>query len=39
MKLAKQFIQDRPVRVFFLLAFAIAWLGSFLVVGPKVLSR
>ena len=31
----KQFIQDRSVAVFFLLAFTIAWLGSFLVAGPK----
>lgn len=34
-KLIKRFIQDRPVGVFFLVAFAIAWLGSFLVAGPK----
>jgi hypothetical protein len=30
-KLIKRFIQDRAVGVFFLVAFAIAWLGSFLV--------
>ncbi|MEA1946868.1 MAG: hypothetical protein U9N83_06140 [Thermodesulfobacteriota bacterium] len=38
MKLVKsiiQFIQDRPAGVFFLVAFVIAWLGSFLVAGPK----
>ena len=35
MKLVKRSIQDRPVGVFFLVAFAIAWLGSFLVAGPK----
>jgi membrane protease YdiL (CAAX protease family) len=38
MKLVKsiiRFIQDRPVGVFFLVAFVIAWLGSFLVAGPK----
>jgi membrane protease YdiL (CAAX protease family) len=31
----KQFIQDRSVAGFFLLAFTIAWLGSFLVAGPN----
>jgi membrane protease YdiL (CAAX protease family) len=35
MKLVKRFIQDHPVGVFFLVAFAIPWLPSFLVVGPK----
>lgn len=35
MKSMKQFIQDRPVAGFFLMAFTIAWLGSFLVAGPK----
>jgi membrane protease YdiL (CAAX protease family) len=35
MKLVKRVIQDRPVGVFFLVAFAIAWLGSFFVAGPK----
>ena len=34
-KLLKRFIQDRPVGAFFLLAFAIPWLPSFLVAGPK----
>ncbi len=34
-KFIKRLIQDRPVGVFFLVAFAIAWLGSFLVAGPK----
>ncbi len=34
-KLIIRFIQDRPVGVFFLVAFAIAWLGSFFVAGPK----
>jgi len=34
-QLIKRFIQERPVRVFFLVAFAIPWLPSFLVVGPK----
>lgn len=34
-KLIKRFIQDHPVGVFFLLSFVIAWLGSFLVGGPK----
>ena len=36
MNLMKRFIQDRPVGVYFLLAFAIPWLPSFLVAGPKV---
>ena len=35
MNLMKRFIQDRPVGVYFLLAFAIPWLPSFLVAGPK----
>jgi membrane protease YdiL (CAAX protease family) len=35
--LLKRFIQDRPVGVFFLVAFAIPWLPSFLVAGPKFL--
>ena len=38
MKLVKsiiRFIQDRPVGVFFLVAFAIPWLPSFLVAGAK----
>ena len=35
MKLMKRFIQEHPVGVFFLLAFAIPWLPSFLVAGPK----
>ena len=34
-KLIKRFIQERPVGAFFLVAFAIPWLPSFLVVGPK----
>ena len=34
-KLIKRLIQDRPVGAYFLVAFAIAWLGSFLVAGPK----
>ena len=34
-KLKKRLIQDRPVGAYFLVAFAIAWLGSFLVAGPK----
>jgi len=34
-KLIKRFIQSHPVGVFFLLSFAIAGLGSFLVGGPK----
>jgi len=34
-KLIKRLIQDRPVGLFFLVAFAIAWLGSLLVAGPK----
>jgi len=34
-KLIKQYIQDHPVGVYFLLAFAIPWLPSFLVAGPK----
>jgi membrane protease YdiL (CAAX protease family) len=36
-KLIKRLIQDRPVGAYFLVAFAIAWLGSFLVAGPKFL--
>jgi membrane protease YdiL (CAAX protease family) len=35
MKSVKRFIQDHSVRVFFLVVFAIPWLPSFLVVGPK----
>ena len=35
MKSVKRFIQDHPVGVFFLVVFAIPWLPSFLVVGPK----
>ena len=35
MILVKQFIQNRPVGAYFLLAFAIPWLPSFLVAGPK----
>ena len=35
MKSVKRFVQDRPMGVFFLVAFAIPWLPSFLVVGPK----
>ena len=35
MKLMKQYIQDHPVGTYFLLVFAIPWLPSFLVVGPK----
>ena len=35
MKFVKRFIQDRPVGVYFFVAFAIAWLGSFFVGGPK----
>lgn len=31
----KRFIQSRPIAGFFLVAFAIAWIGSFLVAGPK----
>jgi membrane protease YdiL (CAAX protease family) len=31
----KRFVQGHPVAGFFLMAFAIAWLGSFLVAGPK----
>jgi len=31
----KRFIQRHPVAGFFLVVFAIAWLGSFLVAGPK----
>ena len=34
-KLLKQFIQDHPVGVYFLLAFVIPWFPSFLVAGPK----
>ena len=34
-KAIKQFIQDRPVGIYFLLVFAIPWLPSFLVAGPK----
>ena len=34
-KLIKRLIQDRPVGAYFLVAFAIAWLSSFLVAGPK----
>lgn len=34
-KLIKRLIQDRPVGAYFLVAFVIAWLGSFLVAGPK----
>ena len=34
-KLIKRLIQDRPVGLYFLVAFVIAWLGSFLVAGPK----
>lgn len=36
MKLVKRFIQDRPLGVFFLLAFVIPWFPSFLAVGPKL---
>ena len=35
MKLVKRFIEEHPVGVFFLVAFAIPWLPSFLVVGPR----
>jgi membrane protease YdiL (CAAX protease family) len=35
MKLVKRFIQDHPVGVYYLLAFAIPWFPSFVVVGPK----
>ena len=35
MKSLKRLIQDHPVGVFFLVAFAIPWLPSFLVAGPK----
>lgn len=34
-KLIKRFIQDHPMGVYFFVAFAIPWLPSFLVVGPK----
>jgi hypothetical protein len=35
--LIKQFIQDHPVGAYFLMAFLIPWLPSFLVAGPKFL--
>lgn len=34
-KLTKRFIQDYPLEAFFLVAFAIAWLGSFLMGGLR----
>jgi membrane protease YdiL (CAAX protease family) len=37
MKLVKRLIQDRPLGVFFLVAFAIPWFPSFFVAGPKFL--
>jgi len=36
-KLIKRFFQDHPVEAYFLVAFAIPWLPSFLVAGPKFL--
>ncbi|MCJ7733635.1 MAG: CPBP family intramembrane metalloprotease [Anaerolineales bacterium] len=37
LKLIKRFIQDHPVGAYFLVAFAIPWLPSFFVAGPKFL--
>ena len=34
-KLIKRYIQDNPVTMFFLVAFAIPWIPSFFVAGPK----